>query len=156
VKVSSVNQRPSSYGQSCRSGNGEPEMPGQKRRLSILLIDDNAIVRAAIGEMLEEEGWRVTYCTDGKSAVETSCKSSFDAILVDFGMPGLNGLDVVTILRPAHRDALIIGMSLDDRCDEFLAAGADAFLIKPFHIDELLRLLNIPGSAAQGGGTVHM
>lgn len=130
-------------------------MSEQKQHsLSVLLIDDNAIVRAALGEMLELEGWKVTYCHDGRSAAKQSFVQSFDAMLVDFSMPGLDGPDAVTILRPAHPHTCIIGMSMEDRSDEFLAAGADAFLMKPFGSTEILRLLKSTRSATRGGGNM--
>ena len=64
-------------------------------------------------------------------------------MLVDFSMPGLSGLEVVKNLRERHRRACIIGMSIEDRGNSFLAAGADAFLMKPFYTAELIRLAEV-------------
>jgi CheY-like chemotaxis protein len=118
----------------------------QEQGRKVLVVDDNSQVRAVISVVLEREGCRVTQCSDGISAVTAANEDMFDAILIDYSMPGPNGAVVTEMLR-AHAPCMnIIGISLDDRSNEFLAAGADAFLAKPFDTDEMLRLLKIPRS----------
>jgi CheY-like chemotaxis protein len=109
-------------------------------------------MRAAIGVMPERRGYRVTQCSDGMSAVAAAKEGVFDAILIDYSMPGINGASVTETLRERHFRVNIIGMSLDDRTNEYLAAGADGFLTKPFDVDEMLRLLKISRSAKHDRG----
>ena len=97
----------------------------------ILLVEDNAVLRETLGTSLAASGFSVIACNDGLSAIEQARQLVFDVLLVDFRMPGLNGLDVVKTVRERYPRVCIIGMSLEDRKNNFLAAGADAFLMKP-------------------------
>jgi CheY-like chemotaxis protein len=121
----------------------------QEQGRKVLVVDDNSQIRAVISVVLEREGCRVTQCSDGMSAVTAAKEDVYDAILIDYSMPGPNGAVVTEMLRPHAPRMNIIGISLDDRSNEFLAAGADAFLTKPFDTDEMLRLLKITRSAKQ-------
>ena len=107
---------------------------------TILLVEDSAVVRETLRTILEDSGFCVIACNDGQSAIEQARHLVIDLMLVDFRMPGLNGLDVVKILRERQPRACIIGMSLECRKNSFLAAGADAFLMKPFDIEEVVRI----------------
>jgi CheY-like chemotaxis protein len=107
---------------------------------TILLVEDNAVLRKTLRSILEASGFCVIACNDGQSAIEQARHLVIDMMLVDFRMPGLNGLDVVKIMRERHPRACIIGMSLECRENSFLAAGADAFLMKPFDIEDVVRI----------------
>jgi two-component system alkaline phosphatase synthesis response regulator PhoP len=107
---------------------------------TILLVEDSAVLRETLRYLLEDSGFCVIACSDGPSAIEQAHNRVIDVMLVDFRMPGLNGLDVVKIVRERRPRVCIIGMSLEDRENVFLAAGADAFLMKPFDIEELVRI----------------
>ena len=107
---------------------------------SILVIDDNVLLLRAIGEMLELEGWNVTLCTGGPMAIQQASHQSFDTILIDFNMPGIRGHMVAETLRALLPAARIIGTSFQDHAKEFLAAGADGFLLKPFDVAALGKL----------------
>jgi len=122
---------------------------GQTQGRSILVVDDNELLRDVISAVLAREGCRVTPCPDGMSAVVRANEDVFDTILIDYSMPGLNGATATEMLRERHLQVNIIGMSMDDRNKEFLAAGADAFLAKPFALDDMLSLLKITRSPVQ-------
>jgi len=106
----------------------------------ILLVEDNTLLRETLQSVLEAAAFRVIACHDGESAIEQARDRDIDVLLVDFRMPGLNGVDVTKIVRERHPSACIIGMSLENREKNFLAAGADAFLMKPFDTEELIRI----------------
>jgi CheY-like chemotaxis protein len=113
----------------------------QHHERSILVVENTSVVRASFGVVMEWEGCRVMLCSDGMSAVAAATGETFDVILVDYSMPGLNGPTVTKMLRAHHPGMHIIGMSLDDRRNEFLEAGADAFILKPFDMDKIIMLL---------------
>jgi len=107
---------------------------------TLLLVEDNARLRKTLQSILEDSGFCVIACHDGRSAIEQAHHRAIDVMLVDFRMPGLNGPEVIKIVRVRHPQACIIGMSLEDRKNCFLAAGADGFLLKPFDFGELVRI----------------
>jgi|WetSurSiteA1Bulk_404760.scaffolds.fasta_scaffold180871_1 CheY-like chemotaxis protein len=108
---------------------------------SVLVIDDDKIVRDSIEILLEMEGFDVRCCDSGPSAVELLQTMSFDIILTDYKMPQMNGDEVPKLLRCHYPDIYIIGMSIEDMDEAFYIAGADAFINKQQLISELLTLL---------------
>lgn len=111
------------------------------RMKTILIVEDNADMRSLLGMLLEAKGYQVTLCSDGQSAEDIALGDFFDVILVDYCMPGRNGLDVTRTARERKLRSCIIGMSLENKKNEFLNAGANAFLAKPFDIGELMRII---------------
>lgn len=123
----------------------------QNRIRRVLVVDDNALVGSIISALLEREGCRVKLCPEGMSALASASDETFDDILVDYSMPEMNGAAVTLMLRQSHPSANIVGMSLVDRSREFIAAGADKFIKKPFSIDELMKLMKIADTMEQQG-----
>ena len=113
---------------------------------SIIVVDDNAPLLAALGTILESGGWSVTLCADGSSAIQNVMARSYDAVLIEFSLPDIRGHVVTETLRMIMPRAYIIGMSFQDRQEEFLAAGADSFLLKPFDTGEVNRIAGMYGS----------
>jgi CheY-like chemotaxis protein len=111
------------------------------RNESVLVIDDDKIVRDSIEILLEIEGLDVRCCDSGPSAVELLQTMSFDIILTDYRMPHMNGDEVVELLRCHYSDLYVIGMSIEDMGAAFYTAGADGFLDKQHLISELSTLL---------------
>jgi DNA-binding response OmpR family regulator len=107
---------------------------------TLLLAEDSAPLRKTLQSILEASGFRVIACSDGQAAIEQARHLPIDVMLSDYHMPGRNGDEAVKIVRKLHPRACIIGMSLEDLQISFLAAGADAFLMKPFAIEEVVRI----------------
>lgn len=119
-----------------------PAVPGENDMMSILVVEDNENMRLLLGTILEARGYRVTMCPNGQAAEDTSRRTPFDVVLVDYYMPGRNGLEVARIVREHNPRTCIIGMSLEDRKDDFLSIGANAFLPKPFDIADLMKVID--------------
>ena len=115
---------------------------GPRQPKAVLIIDDNSTIRGILGDFLEQKGFSVTLCADGISGIAQAAAGKYDVFLVDYNMEGLNGTVVARMLRAKLPGARIIGMSLEDRSKDFLAAGADAFLEKPFDVNRMIKLLN--------------
>jgi CheY-like chemotaxis protein len=119
---------------------------GETRAVKILHVEDNETVAAMVKEMLEDQGWHVETCADGNAALERiSGKDDYDLLLVDYDLPGVNGLELINHAR-----------ELDHRCDTpmvVLAAspvgaaareeGADVFLQKPQDIGSLVETITL-------------
>lgn len=116
---------------------------------TILVIDDDPIVRQTIKALLTGDDVRLVFAEDGKSGIEIAQKLQPDAILLDVMMPGMNGYEVCQILRqdPNLNEVHIVMLtSLDDRDARLTGfmAGVDDFITKPFDRLELhLRLKTI-------------
>ena len=97
---------------------------------SILIVDDNNLMRTTLQSMLESEGYAVTSCEDGPSALKLAEERQFEVVLTDFQMPEMNGDEAVKALRRNRPDAFIIGFSVGNKKQAFLEAGADQFINK--------------------------
>lgn len=108
----------------------------------ILVLEDEAPVRAMLNKMLTDAGYRVTAVADGTSALRAVREDPPDALVCDLAMPGINGFQVITMLKHSLSfEAPIIvvtGLMRDDSRAEAMNAGADGFLRKPVDRDKLL------------------
>jgi CheY-like chemotaxis protein len=115
-------------------------MTGKK---AVLVIEDVSVIREALCSVLESEGFEVSGCDDGLSALAAAAEKDFQIIITDYRMPNMNGVDTTKILRERFPASIIIGLSSDNKSAEFLGAGANAFLSKPFKFDELTQLIKL-------------
>jgi diguanylate cyclase (GGDEF)-like protein len=116
------------------------DAPGQPAR--ILVADDSALHRALAGDALRAWGHEVYFAEDGRAALETIRTEVPDLALVDWVMPGMDGLEVIRRVRAAWGDegpALMMLTARDDGESVVTAldAGADDYLPKPFHPAQL-------------------
>lgn len=110
----------------------------------ILVVEDDARLASMLQGLLEDEGYDVVVARDGQRALHEGLTQKFGVILLDRGLPVIEGLDVLTRLR-AHgvsTPALVLS-ALGNPSDrvEGLDRGAEDYLSKPFDIDELLARL---------------
>jgi two-component system, OmpR family, response regulator MprA len=112
--------------------------------VKILVVDDDPAVSGSLSRALRLEGYAVDTAADGSSALETLALSAPDALVLDLGLPDLDGLEVCRRLRAADDDTPILILTARDAVDdrvEGLDAGADDYLVKPFALRELLARL---------------
>ncbi len=107
----------------------------------ILVVEDHGALRAQIVAVLEADGWRVEEAADGRLALQMALEQPPDVLLLDLGLPGLDGLAVCTALRArADRHVPVLMLTARDTLADKgrgFAAGADDYLLKPFAADEL-------------------
>ena len=122
-----------------------------------LVIDDSRAMRTILSGILTELGFEVADAADGPAALDIlGQRSDFDIALVDWNLPGLNGLEIVTEIRknPALADTRLIMVTTEteiERVSQALQAGADEYIMKPFNREMLLdklAILGIPVGAA--------
>ena len=130
--------------------------PSQVRRckppsgLRVLVADDNPDTAAGLTRLLRASGYRVTTTGDGPAALELARAERPDVILMDIGLPGMDGYQVAEQLRKEGReDAVLIaisgyGQEQDRRRSR--EAGFDHHLVKPVNYESLLSLLARPKS----------
>lgn len=107
----------------------------------LVIAEDDRAVRESVKRALELEGYSVTAVNDGVAALEAASGSDVDLLLLDLGMPNMDGLTVCRRLRSAGSRLPILVLTarteISDRVSG-LDAGADDYLPKPFSLDELL------------------
>jgi DNA-binding response OmpR family regulator len=109
--------------------------------LKILVVEDDVELAHLLAQGLREESYSVDIARDGVAALELSRVSSFDVILLDVMLPGINGLDVARQLRCRKQDVGVLMLTARDAVPDVvhgLDAGADDYLTKPFSFQELL------------------
>ncbi len=98
----------------------------------VLIVDNEKRMLELLTIVLSDCGLRVTACENGTDAIKRSLSAEFEYIITDYDMPGMNGIELTRRVRMMFPLAIIIGMSGSDRNIEFLSAGANDFLQKPF------------------------
>jgi two-component system, OmpR family, response regulator MprA len=102
-------------------------------------VDDDRALREALRRALTLAGYEVQLAQDGEQALELLAQAEPDAVVLDVGLPGIDGLGVCTRVRLGSRVPILILTARDavaDRIDG-LDAGADDYMVKPFDVDEL-------------------
>jgi two-component system KDP operon response regulator KdpE len=109
----------------------------------VLVVDDEPQIRRALTVNLNARGYDVEVASTGEDALLRAASSHPDAVVLDLGLPGLDGLDVVRGLRGWSQVPIIVLSVRDAESDKVAAldAGADDYVTKPFGIDELLARL---------------
>ncbi len=120
----------------------------RNRRLDILVVEDEPFQREMIRDHLVGEGYRVHEAESGEKALQLLEKHSFDLLLLDFRMPGMNGIEVLKEARRVapHVEAILItAYGAIETAVEAMKAGAADYLTKPINLDELGLLIERVG-----------
>jgi len=129
----------------------------EKALATILLIEDNPSVADPLREGLTEEGYEMVVAFDGYSAEQELNKRSFDAVLLDLGLPDRDGMDLLATIRGKYRDCPVIIITARDRLNDRvmgLDGGADDYLVKPFAYSELAARLRALLRRAESSGPI--
>lgn len=110
-------------------------------RVRLLLIEDDPMIGRAIKHGLDHAGFAVDWVTDGHSGLAAVSNGVYDLVVLDLGLPRVDGLTVLQNMR-SRRDAVpVLIVSARDAVPDRIAglnAGADDYLLKPFDLDELI------------------
>lgn len=133
----------------------------------ILLIEDDADLAGLLDRVLADEGYAVTRAGDGQAGLHLALTRPFEAMIVDRGLPAVEGLDLIARLRSRGVSTPILVLSARNRTEDRvdgLDAGAEDYLAKPFELTELLarvrallrRHLDHAGHLAVPGGSLDL
>jgi len=115
-----------------------------EKKISLLIVDDEVAFLKAIARRLDMRGFVVTTAENGETALEAARNQLFDLALVDLKMPGMNGQELLEILKREHQHIEVIiltGHGSLDSAVECTKLGAFGYLPKPYEIDKLLDVL---------------
>jgi CheY-like chemotaxis protein len=107
----------------------------------VLVVDDEENIRNLLSAFFAFHGYEAASAGDGREALDMLTNTSYDLLVTDLDMPKMNGLELVDTVRKYNIPLTIIGMSFQDKEAEFLRAGADYFLSKPFNFQYLKSIL---------------
>lgn len=108
--------------------------------MRILLVEDDALIGAAIEQALHDRAQAVDWVQDGTTALSVAAAENYSLILLDLGLPGKDGLTVLRELRQKKNSIPVIVITARDAVDDRIKGldeGADDYLVKPFSISEL-------------------
>ena len=107
---------------------------------TILVVDDEPRIVELARDYLEHAGFRVITASDGRVSLDTAKRDRPDLVVLDLGLPGLDGLDVTRELRKDGSIPIVMLTARDDELDKLLGLelGADDYLTKPFSPRELV------------------
>jgi two-component system, OmpR family, response regulator PhoP len=112
--------------------------------MRVLVVEDEAALRDTLKTRLTEAGFTVDGAADGNEGLFAGLEYPLDVAVIDLGLPGLAGLEVIRRLRAAQKTYPILILTARDNWQdkvEGLQAGADDYVVKPFHFEEVLARL---------------
>ncbi|MEN3366179.1 MAG: two-component system, OmpR family, response regulator QseB [Burkholderiales bacterium] len=121
--------------------------------MKVLLAEDDAMIGENIQIALDGEGIAVDWVTDGLQAETALMTNTYDAVLLDLGLPKKDGIDVLRDLRARGNSVPVIAVTARDTVSQRvlgLKGGADDYLIKPFDLEELIARLHALIRRARG------
>jgi DNA-binding response OmpR family regulator len=121
--------------------------------MRILIVEDSAILRESLAKGLREVGHAVDTAECGDKGIRRAMESEYDAVVLDWMLPGQDGLAVLAALgQRSHRPGVVMLTARDAVADRVrgLDAGADDYLVKPFAFEELLARVHAVARRAHG------
>jgi two-component system KDP operon response regulator KdpE len=121
----------------------------------VLVVDDEQPILRAMAVNLRARGYEVDVATTGEEALEFASRHHPDVVVLDLGLPGISGIDVIRGLRGWSSVPILILSARDDRGNKVdaLDAGADDYVTKPFDMEELLARLRAALRRSATGST---
>ena len=113
-------------------------------KLTVLLVEDERLVREKIGGIIERQGFTVVLCETAEDGLESLVKRKIDIIISDIGLPGMSGFAFIKLVKDRYSNipvALITGLSVKYSGEIASRCGADGYITKPYMNSEIIRML---------------
>src|SRR4051794_25619694 len=108
--------------------------------MRILIVEDDPSLASGLARILEAEGYAVDATSRGEDAVQAARQERFDLVILDVGLPGIDGFEVLRRLRTSEYKAPVLVLTARDTVNDRvhgLDLGADDYMAKPFAMPEL-------------------
>lgn len=127
--------------------------------MRVLIVEDNRNLMSNLFEYFEPLGHTLDAAPDGPTGLHLALTQVYDVVVLDWGLPRLDGPEVLRRLRAAERDVPVLMLTARDELPDKVAgfrAGADDYLTKPFELEELQMRLDALVSRARGRGRARV
>jgi len=114
--------------------------------INVLLVEDDVMLGSTLQQNLQREHYRVEWIRDGLLALQAVQQSDFQLVVLDLGLPGCDGIEVLQHIRSRFDDTPVMVLTARDQISDRikgLDTGADDYLVKPFDLNELLARLRV-------------
>ena len=108
--------------------------------MRILVVEDDLLIGDGLKAGLSQLGFAVDWFRQGREGLAALTAAPFDAVVLDLGLPGMDGMDILSAWRKAGQDVPVLVLTARDALDDRLKgldAGADDYLVKPFALSEV-------------------
>jgi DNA-binding NtrC family response regulator len=119
-------------------------MKNEKKQVKLLIVDDDEKFLRTVSERLELSDFDVTTATEGSQAIKAAKKKKFDVALLDLKLPGMDGMEILKILKKKHKFLEIVMLTGHASIDSAVEAGklgASGYLEKPYKLEKLMEVL---------------
>ncbi|MFN2354916.1 MAG: response regulator [Desulfopila sp.] len=114
--------------------------------ISILFVDDEKLIRNSFARELRAEGFKVTAVADGREAIEEVERTTYDLVIIDLMMPGIDGFGVLKEVKkrvPQTSVIILTGYGDQQSFNDALRLGADDFILKPCKVNDLISRIRL-------------
>lgn len=121
--------------------------------MRVLLVEDDLMIGESLSEALQDEAYSVDWVKDGRQAILTLKVQPYDIILLDLGLPEIDGMGVLTAIRDAKIETPVLIITARDEVKDRikgLDSGADDYVVKPFELGEVFARMRVLIRRAQG------
>lgn len=121
--------------------------------MRVLLVEDDLLIGESLLDSLQDELYSVDWVKDGRQAILTLQLQAFDMVLLDLGLPEVDGMSVLHAIRAANMPVPVLILTARDALPDRIAgldAGADDYVVKPFDLAELLARMRVLIRRSQG------
>ena len=127
--------------------------------MRVLVVEDDLMIGESLSEALQDEAYTVDWVKDGRQAILTLRVQPYDIILLDLGLPKIDGMGVLTAIRDAKITTPVLILTARDEVKDRIAgldAGADDYVVKPFELGEVFARMRVLIRRAQGKADNHI
>lgn len=127
--------------------------------MKLLLAEDDTMLGTSMHKALTQTGFTVDWVRTGPQALDAAGDSAYDVVLLDIGLPGLDGLQVLQRMRQQQRHTPVLMVTARDAISDRVAGlnqGADDYLTKPFDLDELVARIHALARRPAGQAHPHL
>jgi two-component system OmpR family response regulator len=123
--------------------------------MRVLLVEDDPMIGNVVQQALRDASYAVDWVSDGRTALTTLSAQQYDLVLLDLGLPLLDGMAVLQAIRSANNSVPVVVLTARDATEDRVAgldSGADDYVVKPFAMTELLARMRAVTRRKQSGG----
>ncbi len=127
--------------------------------MRVLVVEDDLMIGESLSEALQDEAYTVDWVKDGRQAILTLKVQPYDIILLDLGLPEVDGMGVLTAIRDAKIETPVLILTARDQLKDRIAgldSGADDYVVKPFELGEVFARMRVLIRRSQGMADNHI